>query len=120
MCDFLKCFSLRSPNSSLLGAHTHPPTPQRKHTHTHTHTHTGLLFQYKKGDPTICDNMNGLWGHYTQSEIGQTKTNTVWSHLYGESKKKKKNSETENRLVGARGGRILETGNGDQEVQISS
>ena len=33
---------------------------------------------------------------------------------------KKKNSETENRLVGARGVRILETGNGDQEVQISS
>ena len=38
----------------------------------------------------------------------------------GNLKKKKKNSETENRLVGARGGRILETGNGDQEVQISS
>ena len=40
LCDFLKCFSLRSPNSSLWGAHTHPPTPPRKHTHTHTHTHT--------------------------------------------------------------------------------
>ena len=30
------------------------------------------------------------------------------------------NSETENRLVGGRGGRIVETGDGDQEVQISS
>ena len=39
----------------------------------------------------------------------------IWGIL-----KKKKNSETENRLVGARGVRILETGNGDQEVQISS
>ena len=39
----------------------------------------------------------------------------IWGIL-----KKKKNSGTENRLVGARGGKIVETGNDDKEVQISS
>lgn len=36
-----------------------------------------------------------------QSEIREIKLNIVWSHLYGESKKKKKAKyiETENRLV---------------------
>lgn len=44
----------------------------------------------------------------------------LYGLIYMENLKKKKNSEIENRLVGARRGRIVETGDGDQEVQISS
>ena len=46
----------------------------------------GILFSHKKGNPTICNNMNEPWGHYV-SEISQTKKNAVWYHLHVESKK---------------------------------
>ena len=53
------------------------------------------------------------------SEVSwQGKTNTVWSHLYVESKKFKL-IETESRLVVVRGGGIGEKGEGGQRVQTS-
>ena len=32
------------------------------HTHTHTHSHNGTLCSHKKGNPAICDNMDGPEG----------------------------------------------------------
>ena len=54
-------------------------------------------------------------------EIGERKTNTMWFHLYLESKKMTKSFEnivvdTENKLYGPpweEGGRVSETGEGD-------
>ena len=37
------------------------------HTHTHTHTHTRMLLSHKKEWKfAICNNINGLGGHYTK------------------------------------------------------
>ena len=47
------------------------------------------------------------------SEIRQRKTNTVWSHLYAESKKNMKLIEKEIRFVVTRGGG---GGGGEQEL----
>ena len=52
--------------------------------------------------------MAASWGHY--AKWTQTKTNTVLSHLYVESKKKNKLIETENGLVVSRDGRMSESG----------
>ena len=46
------------------------------------HKYNGILFSYKKEwNNTICSNMD-----YTPREVCQTKTNTIWYHLYVESK----------------------------------
>ena len=63
------------------------------HTNTtacmNTHTNSGILFSHKKEwNLAICYNMVEAWGHML-SKISQRKTNTVWSHLYVESKKEK-------------------------------
>lgn len=57
-----------------------------------THTHTGILFSLKEGNSAISDNtnledINHEWS-WRLSEINQIqkKTNTVWLHLYVESK----------------------------------
>ena len=45
--------------------HTH------MHTHTYTHTHNGILLSHKKEwNLPICNNMNGLGGHYA-NEVSQ-------------------------------------------------
>ena len=37
------------------------------HTHTHTHKHNGILLSHKKeGNFAICNNMDGLRGHYAK------------------------------------------------------
>ena len=46
----------------------------------------GYYSATKKWKFAICDNMYGPWG-YMWNEISQRKTNTVWSHLYVESRK---------------------------------
>ena len=40
----------------------------------------------KEGNPAICDNMGGPGGYYAKWNVKHKKTNTVWSHLYAESK----------------------------------
>ena len=47
---------------------------------------SGIVCSHRKErNPAICNNMDGLWGHY-QNAVSQRKLNTVWSHLYVESK----------------------------------
>lgn len=58
----------------------------------------GIFCGHKKY-PAICDNINGLWGHY--AEWNKSKTNSEWSHLYVQSKQ----IETENKVAFARGRR---------------
>ena len=48
----------------------------------------------KEGNPAICDQMDKPEG-IMLSEVSQTKTNTIRSHLYMDSKRKKKLKETE-------------------------
>ena len=48
-----------------------------------------LLSHEKEGNPAICDNVDGPWGHYVKwkKPLRQRKTNPVWYHLDVESKK---------------------------------
>ena len=58
---------------------------------SHTYTN-GMLFSHKKeGALAICDNMDGSLGHYTKCNKSE-KVNTIWSHLYMESKQTKEPS----------------------------
>ena len=51
------------------------------------YTYNGILLSHKKDwNFAICSNMNGLGGHSTKWNK-QRKINTVWYHLYVESKK---------------------------------
>ena len=62
--------------------------------------YNGILFNHKKGNPAFCDNMDEP---VMLSEISETKTVTVWTHLYVKPKKKNPQQQqpnrTENRLV---------------------
>ena len=50
--------------------------------------YNGILLSHKTGQNfAICSNMDGLGGHYAKWTKRQRKTNTVWYHLYVESKK---------------------------------
>ena len=51
-----------------------------------------LLSHVKEGNPGIYDNENGAWRHYVKwvRWVRQRKKNTIWSHLYVESKTSKK------------------------------
>ena len=43
------------------------------------------LFSHEKEvNPTICNNINGPWGHYAKWNKSDRKTNHVWYHLYVE------------------------------------
>ena len=44
--------------------------------------YSGILFSLEKGNPAICNNMDGTSGHKSEK-----KKNTIWHHLYMESKK---------------------------------
>ena len=46
-----------------------------------------ILFSHKKLNFAICDNMDGPWKHYAKGNKSEKK-NTIWSHLYVESKNK--------------------------------
>ena len=49
--------------------------------------HNRILLSHKEEwNNDICSTMDGFGGHYV-SEISQIKTNTLWYHLYMESKK---------------------------------
>ena len=49
--------------------------------------YNGILLSHKKEQNfAICSNMDGLGGHYSKWNKSE-KTNTVWYHLYVESKK---------------------------------
>ena len=65
------------------------------HTHTHTHTHNGILFSHKKKE------ILPLVTTWMLSEISQAEKDRY--HLHVESKTTEF-TDTENRLVVARGG----------------
>ena len=49
---------------------------------------SGILFSHEKeGNPAICNNMDGPWGHYAQWNKSKKKDKIVWYHLYVESEK---------------------------------
>ena len=50
---------------------------------------SGILLSHLKKNSTICNDMDGPRGYYA-SEISQRKINTIWFHLYAESKGEKK------------------------------
>ena len=51
------------------------------------HTYNGILLSHKKEwNLAICDNMGGPSRYYAKKNILDNKTNTVWFHLYVESK----------------------------------
>ena len=53
--------------------------------------YSGLLLSHKKEwNNAICSNTDGLGGHDAKWNKSKRKTNTVWSHLYVESKKHNK------------------------------
>ena len=56
-------------------------------THTHTMGYISVIKE-KERNPAICDNISEPWGHY--AKWNETKTNSVWLHLHGESKFKNK------------------------------
>ena len=63
------------------------------------YTHTTECYSViKRRNPTICNNMDGSWGHYAKWNVRQRKTNTIWSHL-GVETIKNKPVETETRLL---------------------
>ena len=50
--------------------------------------HTGILLTHKKEwNNAICSKMDGLGGYNAKWNKSERKTNTVWYHLYVESKK---------------------------------
>ena len=54
--------------------------------HMYTHIQRNLLI-HKKLNIGVCDNMDESKKYYAKWNIRQRRTNTVWSHLYVESKK---------------------------------
>ena len=60
--------------------------------------YNGILFSHEKErNPAICNNMDEFGGHkmkYTR----QRKTNTIWYHLYEESKQNKKCNSQKQRV----------------------
>ena len=83
-----------------------------------------ILFSHEKWNLNICNNIDGSWGNFKWSK--SKNTNTVWFHLYIESKKttttnkKNKSIDTENRMAVVRMEEVWEKGKtdeGDQEVQ---
>ena len=68
---------------------------KKTYTHTHTHTHTGILFSYKKGgNPAICDNIDGLWGHYAKWSKSDRERQILYDLTYLWNLKKKKKKKT--------------------------
>ena len=50
--------------------------------------YNGILLSHKKEwNFAICNNMDGLGEHYAKWNKSDRKTNTIWYHLYVESKK---------------------------------
>ena len=50
--------------------------------------YNGILLSYKKEwNFAICNNMDGLGGHYAKWNKSDRETNTVWYHLHVKSKK---------------------------------
>ena len=89
----------------------------RTHTHTHTHEHYSAI-KKKYQNLVICDNMDGTRGYYAKWNKSDRNTNTIWPHLYVESKKLNKQNknrliDTETKKVVARGRRVSEIGEGD-------
>ena len=73
------------------------------HTHKHTNTHMTIIQSWKKkGNPAISNNVDKSQRHYAKWNKSDIKTNTVWDHLYVESKNTKL-IETESRVVVTRG-----------------
>lgn len=109
------------------------------YTHKHTFAYICTVEYYsvikRKINLSICNNKYGSRGYYGRwnksgrqrqilynpSEINQAKTNTVWSHLYVESKKKNhkksKHDSKKQKTNGCKkvvgGGRVGEIGEGD-------
>lgn len=56
------------------------------------YSHTMEYYSYKtEGNIATSDSMDGFWGHYAKKKKSQTANDkTVWSFLYVESEKKKR------------------------------
>ena len=55
----------------------------------HIHTMDYYLAIQKEGNPAICSNMDGPWGHYAKwnwSKSDWERQISIWHHLYGEWK----------------------------------
>ena len=63
------------------------------------HEYYSAIIIQKEGNPAICNNMDGSWGH---DAAKWNKTNTVWHHLNVESNKAEV-TETKSRGVVIRG-----------------
>lgn len=58
----------------------------------------------KKGNLYVCDSVDGSWRHYAKWIKSESMINTMWFHLYVESKNKQKhNKKWAHGLVVARG-----------------
>ena len=58
----------------------------------HIHTMDYYSAIQKEGNPAICSNMDGPWGHYTKwnwSKSDRERQISVWHHLYREWKNRK-------------------------------
>ena len=53
------------------------------------YVYNGILLSHKKGNPSICNNMDGPWGHFLKWDKTDRDRNTVLSHFHGESKRGK-------------------------------
>ena len=67
------------------------------------------LSNIKEWNLAIWDNTDGPGGYYT-SEISQSKTNTIWFHLYVEQKQTHKYGEQTDGCQEGGGGRMNEKG----------
>ena len=65
--------------------------------HTHTYTYNGLLFSLKKWNLAMCDNMDGLWEHYTKWNKADRTRQILYDLSYMQNLEKNKKTKTEHR-----------------------
>ena len=59
------------------------------------HTHSGTVFSYAKENIAICDNMDGLWGHYAKQNQSDKDRYCIISLKYGIHKQMNKKPNPE-------------------------
>ena len=91
---------------------------KKMYIYTHTHTYPGILFGYKNNETLLYVTTWMDLENIKLNEISQRKINTIWYHLYVESKNAKLTGTVVWWLPGAKGwGKWGDVG---QRVQISS
>ena len=64
--------------------------------------HNGILFSYKKEEnPTICNNMDGPWGHYTKWNKPDIEKQILYDFTYTWNLKKQKTKLAEKEIRSA-------------------